>query len=47
MVDHFVTIQKPDPKSVQKMAIQKPNDLVFGRSLYTTVFAVTWKLASC
>ncbi len=34
MVGHFVTIRKPDPKSVRKMAIWKLDNLDFGRSLY-------------
>jgi hypothetical protein len=34
MVGHFVTIPKPDLKSVRKMAIPKPEGPVFGRSLY-------------
>jgi hypothetical protein len=36
MVRHFVNIQKPDPKIVQKMTIQKPDRLVFGCWLYWT-----------
>jgi hypothetical protein len=32
------TIQKPEPKSVRKMTIQKPDRPVFGRALYIRIF---------
>jgi hypothetical protein len=38
MVGHFVTIQKPDPKGVRKMAIQKLGGPVFNRSPYMMIY---------